>query len=77
MENSRSVLKKFFLENVLYLHHIFFNLFFSIFLAALGLHCCKESFSSCSEWGLLYCGVWASHCDAFSYCRAWASVVEV
>ena len=26
---------------------------FNLFLAALGLHCCVQAFSSCSEWGLL------------------------
>ena len=32
------------------------NLFISfiLFLAALGLHCCKWAFSSCGEWGLLF-----------------------
>ena len=30
-------------------------------------------FSSCGEWELLFSsGVWASHCGAFSCCRAWA-----
>ena len=24
-----------------------------LFLAALGLHCCAQAFSSCGEWGLL------------------------
>ena len=31
-------------------------------MAALGLHCCVWTFSSC--------GVWASHYGGFSYCRA-------
>ena len=34
---------------------LFFSFFFLIylFLAALGLHCCVQAFSSCGEWGLL------------------------
>ena len=28
-----------------------------LFLAALGLHCCTQAFSSCSEWGLLFVAV--------------------
>ena len=39
-------------------HFSFFNLFylflFILFLAALGLHCCAQAFSSCGEWGLLF-----------------------
>ena len=27
---------------------------FILFLVALGLHCCTQAFSSCSEWGLLF-----------------------
>ena len=30
------------------------NLFTYLFLAALGLHCCMQAFSSCGEWGLLF-----------------------
>ena len=33
---------------------------FNLFLAALGLHCCAQAFSSCSERGLLS-GELASH----------------
>ena len=37
----------------------------------LGLHCCAQAFSSCSEWGLLStCGAQASHCSGFSCCGA-------
>ena len=32
----------------------FFNKFIYLFLAALGLHCCAQAFSSCSERGLLF-----------------------
>ena len=32
----------------------FFNKFIYLFLAALGLHCCVQAFSSCSEQGLLF-----------------------
>ena len=31
-----------------------FLLFFNLFLAVLGLHCCTWAFSSCGEWGLLF-----------------------
>ena len=31
--------------------------FFSFFLAALGLHCCAQAFSSCGERGLLFVAV--------------------
>ena len=49
------------------------NLFIYLFMAELGLRCCVQAFSSCSEWGLLFvvaCGfliVVASLC-----CGAWA-----
>ena len=37
-----------------------------LFLAVLGLHYCTRTFSSCSNWGLLFsCGAWASHCSGF------------
>ena len=43
-----------------------------LFLAVLGLHCCAQAFSSCSERGLLSsCREWPSHRDASSCCRAW------
>ena len=37
----------------------FINLFYFIylFLAALGLRCCMQAFSSCGEWGLLFVAV--------------------
>ena len=48
----------------------FFNLFY-LFLAALGLCCCAQAFSSCGERGAtLGCGAWASHYGGFSCCRA-------
>ena len=55
---------------------IFFFLF-HLFLAALGLLCCAQAFSSCGEWGLLFVAV---RRGGFSCCRAralgtWASVV--
>ena len=31
-----------------------FIYFFIYFLAVLGLRCCARTFSSCSEWGLLF-----------------------
>ena len=44
---KRSILKKFFLKEL-----IFFKMY--LFLAALGLHCCAQAFSSCGEQGLLF-----------------------
>ena len=32
----------------------FFFRFISLFLAALGLHCCTQAFSSCYKWGLIF-----------------------
>ena len=44
-----------------------------LFLAALGLHCCAQAFSSCGEAGAtLRYGAWASHCSGFSCCKAQA-----
>ena len=37
--------------------YIFFNIFICLFLAALGLRCCTQAFSSCSEQGLLFVAV--------------------
>ena len=36
---------------------IFIYLFVCLFMAALGLHCCVQAFSSCSEWGLFFVAV--------------------
>ena len=36
------------------MYFIFINLFFYLFLAALGLCCCARAFSSCGERGLLF-----------------------
>ena len=44
-------------------NHLFILKFY-LFLASLVLHCCMQTFSSCSEW--------VSHCGGFSCCRAWA-----
>ena len=54
-------------------------LFLFMFLAALGLCCCEQGFSSCSEWGLLCSSrMQASHCcgaralaTGFSSCGPW------
>ena len=52
------------------------NLFFSLFLATLGLHCCSQSFSSCSKQGLpSSCRARASHWGGFSFCRIQGSRV--
>ena len=37
--------------------HIFLNKFIYLLLAALGLRCCAQAFSSCGEWGLLFVAV--------------------
>ena len=42
--------------------------FFVVVLAALGLRCCVQAFSSCSKWGATLC------CGARAL-RVWASVV--
>ena len=40
-----------FFLNVLF---FFFLISFILFLAALGLHCCTQAFSSCGKWGLRF-----------------------
>ena len=55
-------------------HGLFWLLFFNV-LAALDLHCCTGTLSSCHQQGLLSsCGVQASHCSGFPCfcCGAWA-----
>ena len=52
---------------------IFLALFITyLLLAALGLCCCTQAFSSCRVWGLFSYGAEASHCRGFSCCRAQA-----
>ena len=52
---------------------IFLALFITyLLLAALGLCCCTQAFSSCRLWGLFSYGAEASHCRGFSCCRAQA-----
>ena len=41
----------------IFLKNKFIYLFIYLFLAALGLHCCAQAFSSCGEWGLLFLAV--------------------
>ena len=52
----------------------FFNKLIYLFLVALGLRCCAQAFSSCSEWGLLFVVVHRLliHCGGFSCCGAQA-----
>ena len=53
---------------------------FYLFLAALGLRCCTQAFSSCGEWGLLFVAVpgllmlqsTGSRHVGFSSCGMWA-----
>ena len=47
-----------------FIYKFIYFILFILFLAALGLHCRTQSFSSC--------GAWASHCGGFSCCGAWA-----
>ena len=43
-------------------HSFFFFFFVFLYLAALGLCCWAQPFSSCDEWGLLSsCSEWLSH----------------
>ena len=45
----------------------FYLFIYLLFLAALGLHCCIQNFSSCNKRRLLSrCGTWAFHCGGFS-----------
>ena len=63
-----------------FLSLLFLCLFVCLFWgAALGLHCCAQAFSSCSQQGLLSgCSVWASHCSGFSCgTRALGTLVSV
>ena len=39
------------------LSSVFWGVFLGFFLAALGLCCCAQAFSTCSEWGLLFVAV--------------------
>jgi len=55
-----------------FLIFFFLRFIYLLILAALGLHCCVWAFSSCGKWGLLFCGVQASHCGGFCCCRAQA-----
>ena len=50
---SRTRLKRLSSSMHIYIYYIY-N-FIHLCLAALGLHCCMRSFSSCSDWGLLSC----------------------
>ena len=49
-----------FLSNCFFVYRFFFWFFFKfiyLFLAALGLRCCPQAFSSCGERGLLFVAV--------------------
>ena len=39
---------------ILFLIFLFYFIFIYLFLVALGLRCCMQAFSSCSEQGLLF-----------------------
>ena len=58
-----------------WLHWVFgfFKIYFIyLFLAALGLHCCMQAFSSCGEQGLLFVSVCGLLIAVASRCRAQA-----
>ena len=53
-----------------------------LFLAALGLRCCAQAFSSCSEWGLLFVIEWGllitvASCWGVQDLGTWAWVVAL
>ena len=52
--------------------NIFFFKKIYLLMAELGLRCCTQASSGCSEWATLRCGVQASHCGGFSCCGAQA-----
>ena len=70
----RRKLAFFFFSKLTHAHFVlfcFYYLFIYLFLAALGLHCCAQAFSSCGERGAtLHCGARASHFGGFSCCGA-------
>ena len=47
-------------------HGFLFLPFIYLFLIALGLHCCKQAFSSCGEWHLLSSYTQRSRCSGWS-----------
>ena len=49
-----------------------FESFKSLFLAALGFHCCSPTFSNCKEQGLLFTVVCGLLTSVTSHCPAWA-----
>ena len=51
------------------------NKFIYLFLAAFGLHCCAQAFSSCGEQGLPFVAVRGLLIVVASRCGAWAPVV--
>ena len=68
-------------KDILHFILLFKNKFIYLFLAALGLRCCTQAFSSCGERGLLFVVVHglliavASLCCGARALGAWASVV--
>ena len=58
---------------------ILFFFFFFRLLAALGLRCCAQAFSSCSGWGLLFfvlCGFIIVVASLAAKYRLWAPLVQ-
>ena len=47
---------------IIFIFYTYFKIYFiDLFLAALGLHCCAQAFSSCGEQGLLFVVVCGLH----------------
>ena len=50
-------------------------IFISLFLAALGLHCCMRAFSGCNKRGNTVSScAWAFHCSGFSCLQGMDSI---
>ena len=61
------------METFIYFYFILFLKYIYLFLAALGLRCCAQAFSSCSERGLLFVLVHGLLIEVASLCwGAWA-----
>ena len=57
---SRNLLFFFLFLKICFLFFVVFVVSLNLFLAALGLRCCRRAFSSCGQWGLLFvvvCGL--------------------
>ena len=71
LDFNNTIVKKIVRQLGKFKQQIFKTTFTYLFMAALGLHCCAQAFSSCSKQGLC-CSIWSSHCIGFSSFGAWA-----